>query len=81
MARVTTMAILTADSALTRYLEEIRRFPLLEPQDEYMFAKCWREHGDHEAAHRLVTSHLRLVVKIAMGYRGSPRSCSWPCAD
>ena len=64
------MAILTADSGLTRYLEEIRRFPLLEPQDEYLFAKRWREHGDHEAAHRLVTSHLRLVAKIAMGYRG-----------
>jgi RNA polymerase sigma-32 factor len=64
------MAILTAGSGLTRYLEEIRRFPLLEPQDEYLFAKRSREHGDHEAAHRLVTSHLRLVAKIAMGYRG-----------
>ena len=61
---------LRPNSGLTRYLEEIRRFPLLEPQDEYLFAKRWREHGDHEAAHRLVTSHLRLVAKIAMGYRG-----------
>ncbi len=56
--------------SLTRYLEEIRRFPMLEPQEEYMLAKSWREHGDREAAHRLVTSHLRLVAKIAMGYRG-----------
>jgi Sigma-70 factor, region 1.2 len=70
MARAATMAILTAEPGLTRYLEQIRRFPLLERQDEYMFAKRWREHGDREAAHRLVTSHLRLVAKIAMGYRG-----------
>src|SRR5687767_15565438 len=62
--------ILTAESGLTRYLEEIRRFPMLEPQEEYMLAKRWREHGDREAAHKLVTSHLRLVAKIAMGYRG-----------
>src|SRR5262249_52219125 len=60
----------TADSGLARYLEEIRRVPMLEPQDEYMLAKRWREHGDREAAHKLVTSHLRLVAKIAMGYRG-----------
>ena len=58
------------NSSLTRYLEEIRRFPMLEPQDEYMLAKRWREHGDRDAAHKLVTSHLRLVAKIAMGYRG-----------
>ena len=70
MARTATMAILTVESGLTRYFEQIRRFPLLEPQDEYMFAKRWREHGDRDAAHRLVTSHLRLVAKIAMGYRG-----------
>jgi RNA polymerase sigma-32 factor len=57
-------------SGLTRYLEEIRRFPMLEPQDEFMLAKRWREHGDRDAAHKLVTSHLRLVAKIAMGYRG-----------
>jgi RNA polymerase sigma-32 factor len=55
---------------LTRYLEEIRQFPMLEPQEEYMLAKSWREHGDRDAAHRLVTSHLRLVARIAMGYRG-----------
>jgi RNA polymerase sigma-32 factor len=54
----------------TRYFEEIRWFPMLEPQDEYMLGKRWREHGDRDAAHKLVTSHLRLVAKIAMGYRG-----------
>jgi RNA polymerase sigma-32 factor len=70
MARAATMAILTVESSLTHYFEEIRQFPLLERQDEYMFAKHWREHGDRDAAHRLVTSHLRLVGKIAMGYRG-----------
>jgi RNA polymerase sigma-32 factor len=64
------MAILTAESGLIHYLEQIRRFPLLEPQDEYTFAKRWREHGEGDAAHRLVTSHLRLVAKIAVGYRG-----------
>ena len=52
------------------YLKEVQRFPLLEPQDEYMLAKRWKEHGDRDAAHQLVTSHLRLVAKIAMGYRG-----------
>jgi RNA polymerase sigma-32 factor len=70
MARAAMLPIPSAESGLTRYLEEIRRFPMLEPQDEYMFAKRWREHGDRDAAHRLVTSHLRLVAKIAMGYRG-----------
>jgi RNA polymerase sigma-32 factor len=70
MAHAATMAILTAESGLIHYLEQIRRFPLLEPQDEYTFAKRWREHGDGDAAHRLVTSHLRLVAKIAVGYRG-----------
>jgi RNA polymerase sigma-32 factor len=69
MARAATMVILTAESGLTRYFEQIRRFPLLERQDEYMFAQRWRD-GDREAAHRLVTSHLRLVAKIAIGYRG-----------
>ncbi|MGD0145102.1 MAG: RNA polymerase sigma factor RpoH, partial [Rhizomicrobium sp.] len=54
----------------SRYLSEIRKFPLLQPEEEYMFAKRWREHEDPEAARRLVTSHLRLVAKIAMGYRG-----------
>jgi len=70
MARAATLPILTAESGLSRYLEEIRRFPMLEPQEEYMLAKSWREHGDRDAAHKLVTSHLRLVAKIAMGYRG-----------
>ena len=70
MARTAALPIITAESGLTRYLEEIRRFPMLEPQDEYMLAKRWREHGDRDAAHKLVTSHLRLVAKIAMGYRG-----------
>src|SRR5215470_4720433 len=60
----------TAESGVTRYLEEIRRVPMLEPQDEFMLAKRWREHGDPEAGHKLVNSHLRLVAKIAMGYRG-----------
>jgi RNA polymerase sigma-32 factor len=60
----------SAQGGLTRYLEEIRQFPMLEPQEEYMLAKSWREHGDRDAAHRLVTSHLRLVARIAMGYRG-----------
>jgi RNA polymerase sigma-32 factor len=59
-----------SESNLSRYLQEIRRFPMLEPQEEYMLAKRWREHEDTEAAHKLVTSHLRLVAKIAMGYRG-----------
>ena len=61
---------LTPDGHLSRYLSEIRKFPLLEPGEEFMLAKRWREHGDVDAAHRLVTSHLRLVAKIAMGYRG-----------
>src|SRR5918993_2830511 len=61
---------LTPEGNLSRYLQEIRKFPMLEPQQEFMLAKSWREHGDTEAAHKLVTSHLRLVAKIAMGYRG-----------
>src|SRR5437899_3936142 len=60
----------TAQSGLTRYFEEIRRVPMLEPHEEYMLAKRWREHGDHEAAYKLVHSHLRLVARIAKGYRG-----------
>jgi RNA polymerase sigma-32 factor len=60
----------SAGSGLTRYTEEIRRVPMLEPHEEYMLAKRWREHGDHEAAHKLVNSHLRLVARIATGYRG-----------
>jgi RNA polymerase sigma-32 factor len=64
------LPVLSGENGLSRYLREIRRFPMLEPQEEYMLAKRWREHEDPEAAHKLVTSHLRLVAKIAMGYRG-----------
>src|ERR1700719_1471829 len=64
------LPIIAGESGLARYLQEIKRFPMLEPQEEYMLAKRWREHDDREAAHKLVTSHLRLVAKIAMGYRG-----------
>ena len=62
--------MLTPEGGLHRYLSEIRNFPMLAPEEEYMLAKRWREHEDSTAAHRLVTSHLRLVAKIAMGYRG-----------
>src|SRR3569623_863006 len=62
--------IVSGEGGLTRYLEEIRRFPMLQPQEEYMLAKRYQEHADTGAAHKLVTSHLRLVAKIAMGYRG-----------
>ena len=58
------------EQGLNRYLQEIRKFPLLEPEEEYMLAKAWVDHQDAEAAHKLVTSHLRLAAKIAMGYRG-----------
>ena len=68
IAKLPTIA---ADSGgLVRYLEEIRKFPMLEPEEEFMLAKRWQEHEDSDAAHRLVTSHLRLVTRIAMGYRG-----------
>ena len=72
MTTKTTSALpsISADSGLARYLQEIRQFPMLEPGEEFMLAKSWREHNDSKAAHRLVTSHLRLVAKIAMGYRG-----------
>src|ERR1700693_1546312 len=70
MARSAAMPGLKAESGLSHYLAEIPRSPMLEPQKEYMLARSWREHGDREAAHKLVTSHLRLVAKIAMGYRG-----------
>jgi RNA polymerase sigma-32 factor len=70
MAHAADLPILTVESGLTRYLKTIRRLPMLEPQEEYMLAKRWREHGDSDAAQRLVASHLRLVAKIAMGYRG-----------
>ncbi len=61
---------LTPEASLSRYLQQIRAFPMLEADEEFMLAKRWREHEDTDAAHRLVTSHLRLVAKIAMGYRG-----------
>ncbi len=70
MAPTAALPILTAEPGFTHYLEEIRRFPMLERQEEYMLAKRWREHGDRGAAHKLVTSHLRLVTKIARDYRG-----------
>ncbi len=70
MARAQALPMVVSESNLSRYLQEIRTFPMLEPDQEYMLAKRWREHGDTEAAHQLVTSHLRLVAKIAMGYRG-----------
>jgi RNA polymerase sigma-32 factor len=63
-------SIVSGEGGLSRYLEEIRRFPMLQPQEEYMLAKRYNEHADTTAAHKLVTSHLRLVAKIAMGYRG-----------
>src|ERR1700726_68412 len=70
MSYAAVLPLIAAESGLTRYLKDMRRFPMLEPQEEYMLAKSWREHGDRDAAHRLVTSHLRLVAKIAAGYRG-----------
>jgi RNA polymerase sigma-32 factor len=70
MTMAAALPVLANEGGLSRYLDEIRRFPMLEPHEEYMLAKRWREHGDREAAHKLVTSHLRLVAKIAMGYRG-----------
>jgi RNA polymerase sigma-32 factor len=70
MARNTLPMLTAGEGGLNRYLDEIRRFPMLEPQEEYMLAKRYAEHEDRNAAHKLVTSHLRLVAKIAMGYRG-----------
>jgi RNA polymerase sigma-32 factor len=64
------LPMIAAEGGLSRYLDEIRKFPMLRPDEEYMLAKRYREHEDPKAAHRLVTSHLRLVAKIAMGYRG-----------
>ncbi|MGO1118383.1 RNA polymerase sigma factor RpoH [Rhodovibrionaceae bacterium A322] len=61
---------LSAEGNLSRYLQDIRKFPMLEADEEYMLAHRWTEHGDSDSAHKLVTSHLRLVAKIAMGYRG-----------
>jgi RNA polymerase sigma-32 factor len=70
LARTAALPILSGEIGLTRYPEQIRQFPMLEPQEEFMLAKRWREHGDRDAAHKLVTSHLRLVAKVAMKYRG-----------
>ena len=70
MNPVPNLPSLSPEGSLTRYLQEIRKFPMLEQNQEYMLAKAWVEHDDREAAHQLVTSHLRLVAKIAMGYRG-----------
>src|SRR5262250_2121663 len=67
---IRTLPRLSSDSGLSRYLQEIRKFPMLEANEEFMLAKRWQEHQDPEAAHQLVTSHLRLVAKIAMAYRG-----------
>ncbi len=69
MAR-TTIPTISPEASLSRYLQEIRKFPMLEVEEEYVLAKRWREHEDVEAAHKMVTSHLRLVAKMAMGYRG-----------
>jgi RNA polymerase sigma-32 factor len=65
-----TLAVMSPEGGLSRYLSEIRKFPMLAKDEEFMLAKRWQEHQDPQAAHRLVTSHLRLVAKIAMGYRG-----------
>ncbi|MFM8746849.1 MAG: RNA polymerase sigma factor RpoH [Aestuariivirga sp.] len=71
MAKTTSLpAIAAGEAGLQRYLQEIRQFPMLQPDEEYMLAKRWKEHGDKQAAEKLITSHLRLVAKIAMGYRG-----------
>jgi len=70
MATASNLPAIGSESNLSRYLQEIRKFPMLEPEREYMLAKSWQQHEDSGAAHQLVTSHLRLVAKIAMGYRG-----------
>jgi len=70
MASAHVLAVMSPEGGLSRYLTEIRKFPMLAKDEEFMLAKRWREHEDPDAAHRLVTSHLRLVAKIAMGYRG-----------
>ena len=70
MAATTALSVMTPEGGLSRYLTEIRKFPMLAKDEEFMLAKRWKEHQDPAAAHRMVTSHLRLVAKIAMGYRG-----------
>ncbi len=67
MSRAVAWSILTAESGIDNYFKEIQRFPMLDPQEEYVMAKRWREDGDRDAAHRLITSHLRLVAKFAGG--------------
>jgi RNA polymerase sigma-32 factor len=69
-ATATALSVMSPDGGLSRYLTEIRKFPMLGRDEEFMLAKAWKEHQDPEAAHKMVTSHLRLVAKIAMGYRG-----------
>ena len=70
MSRAVAWPTLTAESGIDNYFKEIQRFPMLDPQEEHMLAKRWREGTDLDAAHRLINSHLRLVAKIARGYRG-----------
>ena len=70
MTRTTVSATLAFEPGLKRYFDQIRRFPLLDPDEEHQLAARWRERGDNAAVHRLVNSHLRLVVKLATGYRG-----------
>lgn len=70
MSTESNLPTLSPEGSLTAYLQEIRRFPMLESGEEFMLAKAWQDHGDRKAAHKMVTSHLRLVAKIAMGYRG-----------
>jgi len=70
MGNYANLPVPTPEGGLNRYMQEIRKFPLLEPEEEYMLAKRWAEDQDTEAAHKMVTSHLRLAAKIAMGYRG-----------
>ena len=70
MAAANALSVMSPDGGLSRYLTEIRKFPMLERDEEFMLAQRWKEHQDPEAAHKMVTSHLRLVAKIAMGYRG-----------
>lgn len=70
MSNYTNLPAPSPEQGMNRYLQEIRKFPMLEPEEEYMLAKSWVDHHDSDAAHKLVTSHLRLAAKIAMGYRG-----------
>lgn len=70
MSNISNLPTLSPEGSLSQYLQNIRKFPMLEANEEYMLAKAWTEHEDKDAAHQMVTSHLRLVAKIAMGYRG-----------